>query len=126
MTTNQTIDGVSREGLELALGFLDGYGHEDYQRVIADELRALLEAPAKLPVIDAHNERLIASLRNRVTELEAAQPQGEPVAWDIRWSDNGEFYFTLRRKERLYKYADDPDFKVVPLYAERPAPVAVK
>lgn len=45
--SNQTIDGVSRESLELALGFLDGYGHEGYQRVIADELRALLDAPAK-------------------------------------------------------------------------------
>lgn len=42
--SNQTIDGVPRESLELALGFLDGYGHEDYQRVIADELRALLKA----------------------------------------------------------------------------------
>lgn len=55
----------------------------------------------------------------------ADQPQGEPVAWDIHWTDNGEFYFTLRNQGRLWKYEQDPDFKVVPLYAEQPAPIAV-
>ncbi|AJO79420.1 hypothetical protein [Pseudomonas sp. MRSN 12121] len=58
-------------------------------------------------------------------ELDALKAaRGEPVAWDIHWSDNGEYYFTLRRKERLEKYATDPDFKVKPLYAAQP-PVAV-
>ncbi|MBK3470500.1 hypothetical protein JJD61_07365 [Pseudomonas carnis] len=75
MTTNQTIDGVPRAWLEEYESLADLTSGD------AQRLRALLDAPAKLPVIDAHNERLIASLRNRVTELEAAPPQGEPVAY---------------------------------------------
>lgn len=74
MTINQTIDGVPRAWLEEYESLADLTSGD------AQMLRALLDAPAKLPMIDAHNERLIASLRNRVNELEAAKPQGEPVA----------------------------------------------
>ncbi|MBA6043871.1 hypothetical protein [Pseudomonas lactis] len=113
MTANQTIDGVPRESLELALGFLDGYGHEDYQRVIADELRALLDAPQVESELSRMTRRcqnaelaLKAQTENYET-LKAAQSQGdgpltnegstptplhqgEPVAWQIRTKTNRE------------------------------------
>ncbi|MEB0190010.1 hypothetical protein [Pseudomonas sp. CCI1.1] len=146
MSHNQTIDGVSRKSLEQALKlaavFDDGGDGADAEsaRGVVWILRALLDAPAKpAEGLEADNVKLAAdraalsaeletlrkSYRNVLVLLEAAQPQGEPVAWDIHWTDNGEFYFTLRNQSRLWKYEQDPDFKVVPLYAEHPAPVAV-
>ncbi|WP_350404542.1 hypothetical protein ABCR88_11110 [Pseudomonas sp. W17] len=85
---------------DLAVDLLDGL--RITQERARKELRALLAKPAE-------------------------QGQGEPVAWDIYWTDNGDFYFTLRNKERLFKYTDDADFRVVPLYtrpAEQPEPIS--
>ena len=104
MIENQTIDGVPREitaaiqALTTArqfivngvdLGFIrmpdaetpdPAHGTVPMLDKALAELRALLDAPDKLPLIDVHNERLIASLRARVKELDVVQPQGEPVA----------------------------------------------
>lgn len=87
------------------------------------ELRALLDAPAKLPMIDAHNERLIASLRNRVNELEAAKPQGVPVAWHCV-GDIGTEHVTLSQ-DCANVWFSHGGRSLLLVYAEQPAPVAV-
>ncbi|MBB1617145.1 hypothetical protein A9978_32320 [Pseudomonas sp. UMC65] len=99
------LDGSEQQYAHGALGAVEVVRATAYDAAMKEleELRALLAKPAE-------------------------QHQGEPVAWDIYWTDNGDFYFTLRNKGRLFKYADDADFRVVPLYtrpAEQPAPVAV-
>ena len=118
MTPNQTIDGVPRSTIELAIG-----GEGLAKAAAIHELRALLDAPAKLPMIDAHNERLIASLRNRVNELEAAKPQGVPVAWHCV-GDIGTEHVTLSQ-DCANVWFSHGGRSLLLVYAEQPAPVAV-
>ena len=137
MTTNQTIDGVPRELLEQ---FLAGGRQCD-----RDKLRALLDAPAQPsgdPVgsFDKHMQYMHENieLKKRISELESAQPQGEPVAWMYR-REGGECLGQLVQMESdnlkdvregkvvegrriLWPRDDYTDWK--PLYAEQPAPVA--
>lgn len=128
--TNQTIDGVPRDDLELVLL----HGHSTHESDQAwDRLRALLEAPAKpAEGLEADNVKLAAdrtalsaeletlrkSYRSVLAQLEAAQPQGEPVA--VMYADGS----VLTKAE--CGIAFEVCCKVeTPLYAEQPAPVAV-
>lgn len=94
MTTNQTIGGVPRKLLENCANYTEGSA--SYEVLLwHKELRALLDAPAK-PVegLEADNVKLAAdraalsteleslrvSYKSVLAQLEAAQPQGEPVA----------------------------------------------
>lgn len=125
-----TIDGEpdslnERELLAQWLGMFEGGIASSPLSALRELTRSLLNKPAKLPMIDAHNERLIASLRNRVTELEAAQPQGEPVAWQHRVTAGSQTGWSLWAPGRGKEYAEHYTVEVRPLYAERPAPVAV-
>lgn len=102
MTTNQTIDGVSRELVEWAYCLSCSMGYR------ADPRTAQL-------------------LDKEVSgDSRAPQPQDEPVAWNVYWADNGEYYFTCHKKERSAKLIADPEFKVQALYAEHTVPVATK
>ena len=65
----------------------------------------------------------IAQLQARIDELESGR--GEPVAWSVHWQDSGEPYLITRKMERMSRLADDPDFKIIPLFTAQPAPVAV-
>lgn len=59
-----------------------------------------------------------AAVAHSLNEQAASEaPRQELVAWEVYWADNGEYYFTTRKKERSGKLIADPDFKVVPLYA---------
>ena len=139
--TNQTIDGVPRELLENAARCIERY---QFGTDWAKELRALLEAPAVntdvrtilLDVVpgdgDGHEVyakccdevvTLLGKQADRIEELEAAQPQGEPFAWytEDYLSDKSATTYDLATMER-WKAKGWP---VTPLYAEQPAPVAV-
>ena len=116
MTTNQTIDGVSRKSLEQALKlaavFDDGGDGADAEsaRGVIWILRALLDAPIPFPGYPPVPED---------RKLPAPQPQGDPVhecqkcyglgSVPTRKAGEGETEYRNRRK----------------LYAEQPAPVAV-
>lgn len=158
MSQNQTIDGVPRKALEQALKlaavFDDGGDGADAEsaRGVVWILRALLDAPAVLGEIDltpkrlAHAEivieqqnNLIASLRAELVESYrvAAQPQGEPVGWQIRSRTNRpESVWTgwrecseMERAMHSHEVGKFNPFGIMreirPLYAEQPAPVAV-
>ena len=123
MTTNQTIDGIDRETLAIALGFTC-HGHKNRTDQAADmqqardKLRALLEAPAcKTPgSMDCPGDGV-----GPCKKCPVAQPQGEPVAWI-----KPEVLATLRKDECCYAFGEQsPKGSLVPLYAEPPAPVAV-
>lgn len=109
MTTNQTIDGVSRAALEMLIA--DKAPH--YAKTIArKELRAQLDAP----------EVLVVPLTGPKEWLDSLKPaKGEPVAWyKPHWSGKSAEW-------RLGAELTDAVFPEMwkPLYAEQPAPVAV-
>ena len=108
MTTNQTIDGVSRKSLEQALKlaavFDDGGDGADAEsaRGVVWILRALLDAPA-------------VSLADE-GEMPAAQPMGETVEVVARWSDWSMLTLEIDGQHRTYVDTGRP---------EQSAPVAV-
>lgn len=65
----------------------------------------------------------IAQLQARVQGLESGR--GEPVAWEVYWTDEDEFYKITRSKEFVDKRLTDTDFRFVPLFTFPSAPVAV-
>ena len=134
MTNNPTIDGVPRELLER---LIDAYAchdnnphcHLGSDQEAIDELRALLDAPAKESEIDSLRAEVekwkgIAGRRtaertefmNERDDLKAAQPQGEPVC---------EVIAAERGARTLLWLADQLPNIGAKLYAEQPAPVAV-
>ena len=137
MTTNQTIDGVPRDDLELVLL----HGHSTHESDQAwDRLRALLEAPAVDP------DPIVGVLKNCLSEgvqptfsggdlkhliriLEgkrAVQPPAVPVI-----HITPEVFAMLRGERKMqaggltYSQSKPLGSWKVPLYAEQPAPVAV-
>lgn len=142
MTTNQTIDGVPREQVERALDAIEQVGLQDkfidytFVRTVKQELRALLDAPAK-PVegLEADNVKLAAdrsklsaeletlrkAYKSVLAQLDAAQPQGEPVVWfdpsDMARLESGGLASIMVRAHK------NPHFQE-PLYREQPAPVS--
>jgi len=140
MTTNQTIDGVTRELralLERVVGKPTGkpnWDALDEDRIAAtEELRALLDAP--VDPASALNRAWQAGYdtgyyaKNPAHERTAAQPQGEgePVAW----TQPGQGGMCISSEVKLHslKMGGAPASAVsgysVPLYAEQLAPVAV-
>ena len=153
MSHNQTIDGVSRKSLEQALKlaavFDDGGDGADAEsaRGVVWILRALLDAPAKpAEGLEADNVKLAAdraalsaeletlrkAYRGVLAQLEAARPQGEPVAW-ANWKVGSKSYVPYRTVGEARRCVEASEisatqngpYRVVPLYAEQPAPVAV-
>lgn len=132
--TNQTIDGVPRDDLELVLL----HGHSTHESDQAwDRLRALLDAPDEPSKFVgaaqywSENEQALRDVCRfegmkglvyqvvRDLDGRASKPQGEPVAW--AWVDEkGEHGVTHR-----WDVAKHLPYFVKPLYAEQPAPVAV-
>ena len=120
MTTNQTIDGVSRALLKRIYRHL--FVEPSLNRDDGKKLRALLDAPAK-PSATAETVTAIicdicehepddnpdsAHISIKALELillqnleglikPAAQPQGEPVACAHEWTDDGEFTLTCTK-----------------------------
>lgn len=140
MTTNQTIDGVPRELLERAC--VNIFRTTGGQKVV-DELRALLDAPAPAPVPvawmrfdDDQKAIFTRSKRSRNSEAlyahptayrhaaPAAQSKGEPVACaTIRVERlNDRLCATVAR----FDVDQLPVGSLINVYAEQPAPVAVK
>ena len=137
MTTNQTIDGVSRELLWKALN-----GSSKEIAIAQNELRALLDAPvapvapcaiadalesAQWPNTSIGNKVLVAAA---ITELrKAAQPQGEPVACFEKFArDRCPGVYFGKDANGEYMAADARlvlDFWNAGFLAEQPAPVAV-
>ena len=154
MTTNQTIDGVPRDLREEIKSLAEQYENAGIPGllsapIVAQKLRALLDAPAEqaefsnadnadqaLMLLDfalsfALCNRDHGGTRRDVKKAQAhleayrnfksAQPQGEPVAWI-----KPEVLATLRKDECCYAFGEQsPKGSLVPLYAEPPAPVAV-
>lgn len=124
MTTTQTIDGVPRHTLRLALAGIeylalraDDIGTSSVQ--LAAELRALLDAPVPFPGYPPVPED---------RKLPSARPQGEPAAWmcQRRTHESGRKFLPLISFDKWTNCPDD--FDVWPLYRhppEQPAPVAV-
>lgn len=141
MTTNQTIDGVPRELLER---LIDSYAchdnnphcHLSSDQEAIDDLRALLDAPACKTCHDQGEvptgettyqghwqppEPVMESCPECGGEP-AAQPQGEPVAWEVTGGGVKPGLFTFKPGWA----ADDSAYTVRALvYAEQPSPVAV-
>lgn len=149
--TNQTIDGVPRELLERLLNAaewqkLDFYRSDlPFKAEIAStvsELRALLDAPSKKfsaegwsidhsagrPIL-VHNNCSVIEAEQAYGLLEliksAAQPQGEPVAWQYRVSAGPQTGWSLWHDGKGEEFKQSYQVETRPLYAEQPAPVAV-
>lgn len=149
--SNKTIDGVPREQLEVMLTAHQSWPSYDKAR---KELRALLDAPAELvEVCNADNadqalmlldfalsfalcnldhggtrrdvKKAQAHLES-YRKFKAAQPQGEPVAWQHRVTAGPQTGWSLWAPGRGKEYAEHYTVEVRPLYAEQPAPVAQK
>lgn len=122
MTTNQTIDGVPRELLEKLVepGMESGITDAEW-----DELRALLDAPAKLDLIECDacpTSGGCVSVCMKAPKP-AAQPQGEPVAYQRKSKIAGSEWHYINGCD--VAEAVSMGFEVRPLYAEQPAQVAV-
>jgi hypothetical protein len=123
MTTNQTIDGVPRDDLELVL--LHGHSTHESDRAW-DRLRALLEAPPRCPVCgyteqdcrEQMDHYLCGSPEPAPANKPAAQPQGVPVAWLNVATGH------VTTSAVVVMDWDDEKEQVQSLYAEQPAPVA--
>jgi hypothetical protein len=129
MTTNQTIDGVPRKSLEQALKLAavfddscDGADAESARGVVWI-LRALLDAPACSACNDTgrmHEPGCEPGACTACLEKPAAQPQGEPVAWLNIATGH------VTTSAVVVMDWDDEKEQVQSLYAEQPAPVAVR
>ena len=125
MTTDQTIDGVlvPRELLSYWAECLESAGYKDRPA----EMRALLDA-------DKVNNRQMGLIQFVEAHpiKPAAQPQGEPVAW-ANWKVGSRSYVPYRTVGEARRCVEASEisatqngpYRVVPLYAEHPAPVAV-
>lgn len=82
-----------------------------------------IECVKDCPECQGAQQSTIARLEARVAELESGR--GEPVAWEVYWTDEDEFYRVTRTKEFVEKRLSDPDFRFVPLFTAPPAPAAV-
>ena len=133
MITNQTIDGVPRGLLENFASYAEGSASGEVQQWVK-KLRALLDAPANPlgdPVgsFDKHMQYMHENieLKKRISDLEAAQPRGVPVAWMFKYlshSDSPPY-----RSFEVTDFHQNPKAPGIaehtPLYAEQPAPVAL-
>ena len=135
MTTNQTIDGVPRATLANFIEYsLPVSGNDEAWLREKAQLRALLDAPANPlgdPVgsFDKHMQYMHENieLKKRISDLEAAQPRGVPVAWMFKYlshSDSPPY-----RSFEVTDFHQNPKAPGIaehtPLYAEQPAPVAL-
>ncbi len=134
--TNQTIDGVPRELLERILSYAwfpsGAVEVFDLRLIDREELRALLDSPTCKTCCD--QGEIFMSMgkveSHMLTEPDpiyrgcpdckpAAQPQGEPVAWQYEFG--GKWYNGDDRIKDHYKNTVDAGYKVRNLYAEQPA-----
>lgn len=132
MTTNQTIDGVHRDTLDRAL---NGCGLEKTEAL--KELRALLDAHTNpYGFCHSHTQQDTGSAYcpdcgDAWKKWYAAQPQGEPVAWEDSLLNEMSRRFGLKKYDNEHLVIDDTQVGVEfaiewfkKLYAEQPAPVA--
>lgn len=143
MTTNQTIDGVSRKAIEQALIAMRRIYQAGYCRIIeaggacdtpeymmagdptARELRALLDS-APDEVMCRGSMQLGTGCGECRRCKPAAQPQGEPVAYMAkRKNPTGNARLDRPLLSLVGPDGWGPAFECIPLYAEQPAPVAV-
>lgn len=132
MTTNQTIDGVPRYSHGKMCMVEDDHG----EWLNISELRALLNAPDD--PASSLNRAWQAGYdtgyyaKNPAHERRAVQPQGEPVAW-ANWKVGSKSYIPYRTVDEARRCVNASEisatqngpYRVVPLYAKQPAPVAV-
>lgn len=122
MTTNQTIDGVPRELLVRLLEVAAYSASAPYR-----ELRALLDAPAKLDLVECDACPTSGGCVSVCMKApnSAEQPQGEPVAM-VR-THGSECWEEITGESLEMCKAQPEEYEVRMLYsrpAEQPAPVA--
>lgn len=133
--SKQTINGVPRELLEELRNVCGDPG-------IAEEVRALLDAPDPVkanrlgphhvlgaihnvpgfPGVKGNHIHDLTALLNGVLDEAAAQPQGEPVAWQYRVSAGPQTGWSLWHDGKGEEFKQSYQVETRPLYAEQPAP----
>ncbi len=138
MTTNQTIDGVPRE-LKLCPRCANNGRSDDcpecHGRVAwydKPPSEAFTEWYCRNPYEDLSNSTTawMAFKAGRdhasaAAQKPAAQPQGEPVAWQYRVSAGPQTGWSLWHDGKGEEFKQSYQVETRPLYAEQPAPVAV-
>lgn len=130
MTTNQTIDGVlvPRETLQKWLDDIGPIRHvTQYAALKRDELRALLDTFESQydGMTSAQAQAVSDGIDGLLFGKPAAQPQGEPVAWQYRVSAGPQTGWSLWHDGKGEEFKQSYQVETRPLYAEQPAPVAV-
>jgi len=126
MTTNQTIDGVPRELLPCPFCG----GSADLKCTEGDYPDWFVQCTECHASVDVFGPGAVHQWNDR--KLPAAQPQGEPVAW-ANWKVGSKSYVPYRTVGEARRCVEASEisatqngpYRVVPLYAEQPAPVAV-
>lgn len=132
MTTNQTINGVSRKLLSSLLAWLERANERNDDGDIAEyvELRALLDAPACKMCGDSGWVPEPFSIRENALECPkckpAAKPQGEPVSiYQAEFLGEGGGGWSDVEHAEYLSLRSSPEFRLRIVYAAQPAPVAV-
>ena len=125
MTTNQTIDGVPRELLERICAVDNGGRTQVQHHYDLIELRALLDAPVCKECEGVGYHVTMGVQRSCWACKPAAQPHGEPVAWQYRVSAGPQTGWSLWHDGKGEEFKQSYQVETRPLYAEQPAPVAV-
>lgn len=114
--TNQTIDGVPL----LPCPFCGGEPYGTHDHYVHDDL-------SPMPCVECRScsAHLKAGDWNRRVKP-AAQPQGEPVAWQYRVSAGPQTGWSLWHDGKGEEFKRSYQVETRPLYAEQPAPVAVE
>jgi len=119
MTTNQTIDGVPRE---LKPCPFCG-GEADLKGTAGDYPDWFVQCTECHASVDVFGPGAVHHWNDR--KLPAAQPQGEPVAWQYRVSAGPQTGWSLWHDGKGEEFKRSYQVETRPLYAEQPTPVAV-
>ncbi|AZF37754.1 hypothetical protein C4J88_2974 [Pseudomonas sp. R4-39-08] len=136
MTANQTIDGVPREAaaaLEKARDVLRaiiidkaaGVHYASAQSACHQinhvlELRALLDAKPDYPECSGNPASCPENEGFGCCKDIPSTPA--PYGWHVVWADSGDSYLFTQAERRIEILRLDTDVRVIPLYAEQPAP----
>lgn len=124
MTANQTIDGAPRGLLEAFAAYVADSPNA-IMRARAKELRALLDAPCPPAKCRCAPLCYLSDNSCPVNGKPAAQPHGEPVAWQYRVSAGPQTGWSLWHDGKGEEFKQSYQVETRPLYASPPAPVSV-
>ena len=127
MNDNQTIDGVPRELRALLERIVEEPRDVDAQvsrQAAVDELRALLDAPAKLDLVECDACPTSGGCVSVCMKAPKPAAQPQPVA-RVEIGADRNAALTVTNDDWLRSLKDRGVHQIVSLYAEQPAPVAV-